>query len=99
MLHLPMRSFSCPASWLVEIGLLLLLLLVPRIARIATTATLATLAAVIPGSVLLLATSDPSAVAAGRSALGGLMIIAWVAGLAVGIGRSLRSVRRPRPVS
>lgn len=88
-----------PASWLVEIGLLLLLLLVPRLARIATTATLATLAAVIPGSVLLLATSDPGAVAAGRSALGGLMIIAWVAGLAVGIGRSLRSVRRPRPVS
>jgi hypothetical protein len=88
-----------PVSWVVEIVLLALLLVAPRLARIATTATLATLAAVIPGAVLLLATSEPSAVAAGRSALAGLMIIAWAAGLAVGVGRELRSVRPAGPVS
>ncbi len=88
-----------PASWLAQIAVLGLLLLVPRLARIATIATLATLAAVVPGAVLLLATSDPSAMEAGRSALGGLMIIAWVAGIAIGIGRETRSVLGPRPVS
>ena len=88
-----------PLSWFAQIAVLGALLLVPWLARIATIATLATLAAVVPGAVLLLATSDPGAVAAGRTALGGLMIVAWIAGFGAGVIREVRSARRSGPVS
>ena len=88
-----------PLSWFAQVAALGVLLLVPWLARIATIATLATLAAVIPGAVILLATSDPGAVAAGRTALGGLMIVAWLAGFGAGLIREVRSARQPRPVS
>jgi curved DNA-binding protein CbpA len=97
-------SASCPAAvapltWGAQIAVLALLILVPRFARVATVATIATLAAVLPASVLLLATSDPASVDAARAVLGGLMAIAWVAGVAYGAAREFR--RRPigRPVS
>lgn len=88
-----------PVSWGVQLAALALLGLLPRVARVATVATIATLAAVVPGAVLLLATSDPGAVEVGRTALGGLMAIAWCAGLAYGLLREGRRVgRRDRGV-
>jgi len=88
-----------PISWAIQLGVLAILILVTRFARVATVATIATLAAVFPASVLLLATSDPASMEAGRTALGGLMLIAWVAGIGYGAAREVR--RRPieRPVS
>jgi curved DNA-binding protein CbpA len=82
-----------------QVAVLALLILVPRFARVATVATIATLAAVLPASVLLLATSDPASVDAARAVLGGIMTTAWVAGVAYGATREFR--RRPvdRPVS
>ncbi|MGZ9277021.1 MAG: DnaJ domain-containing protein [Candidatus Limnocylindrales bacterium] len=88
-----------PISWFAQIAALGALLLVTWLARIATIATIATLAAVIPGAILLLATSDPGAVDAGRTALGGLMIVAWTAGFGAGVIREVRSARRSGPVS
>ena len=88
-----------PATWGAQVAVLILLLLVPRLARVATVATIATLGAVLPASVLLLATSDPASMDAARAVLGGLMTIAWIAGIAFGAAREFR--RRPidRPVS
>jgi hypothetical protein len=88
-----------PVSWAVQLGALVLLIAFSRLARVATVATIATLAAVFPASVLLLATFDPANMDAGRAVLGGLMAIAWVAGIAVGAVREFR--RRPidAPVS
>jgi hypothetical protein len=88
-----------PVSWGVQLAALALLGLLPRLARVATVATIATLAAVVPGAVLLLATSDPGAVEVGRTALGALMAIAWCAGLAYGLLREgRRAGRRDRGV-
>jgi hypothetical protein len=88
-----------PATWGAQLAVLILLLLVARLARVATVATIATLAAVLPASVLLLATSDPASMDAARAVLGGLMTIAWFVGVAFGAAREFR--RRPidRPVS
>jgi hypothetical protein len=88
-----------PISWGLQLAVLAVLIVVTRLARVATVATIATLAAVFPASVLLLATSDPQSMDAGRAVLGGLMVIAWVVGIAYGAAREFR--RRPieRPVS
>ena len=83
-----------PLSWGAQVAALGLLILILPLARIASIATVATLAAIIPASVLLLATSDPDSVAAGRVALGGLMVIAWTLGIAYG---GYREAGRHRP--
>jgi curved DNA-binding protein CbpA len=88
-----------PVSWAAQIAVLALLIAVTRLARIASFGTIVTLAAVIPASVLLLATFDPESMNAGRVALGGLMVIAWVAGIVYGIAREIRRPRIERPVS
>jgi hypothetical protein len=49
--------------------------------------------------VLLLATFDPEGMAAGRAVLGGLMLIAWIAGAGYGLTRELRRPVVDRPVS
>jgi len=86
-----------PVSWAAQLALLALLILLPRVARVATVATIATLAIVFPASVLLFATGDPEGMVTGRSILGGLLVVGWVAGLAYGSLREVR--RRARPVS
>jgi DnaJ-like protein len=78
-----------PLSWAAQVAALVLLILILPFARIASIATVATLAAIIPASVLLLATSDPDSVTAGRVALGGLMSIAWTVGIAYGAYREV----------
>jgi curved DNA-binding protein CbpA len=88
-----------PASWTAQLAVLALLIAVTRLARITAFGTIVTLAAVIPASVLLLATFDPESMNAGRVALGGLMVIAWVAGIAYGIVREIRRPPIERPVS
>ncbi len=87
-----------PVSWGAQLLVLAVLIAVPRLARITTIATIATLAAIFPASALLLATFDPEGMSAGRTVLGGLMVTAWVAGIAYGVAREVR--RRPvDPVS
>ena len=50
-----------------------------------------------PASILLFATGDPQGMEFGRSILGGLIILAWLAGLGYGVVREVR--REVRPVS
>jgi hypothetical protein len=88
-----------PLSWAIQLAVLVVLILAAPLARVAARATIVTLAAVIPASVLLLATFDPESMNAGRITLGGLMVIAWVAGIAYGISREVRGPRFDRPVS
>jgi hypothetical protein len=87
------------SAWLAQIAVLVALLVVGRLARIASVATLATLAAAIPAALLLSATGGPDDAAAGRIALSGLLVIAWVVGLAFGSVREIRGIgtRRPGP--
>jgi curved DNA-binding protein CbpA len=87
------------SAWIVQIAALLILIVVGRLARIASVATLATLAAAIPAALLLSATGSPNDVAAGRLALGGLLVISWVVGLGFGVVREIRgtAARRRRP--
>ena len=82
-----------PLTWGAQLAVLVALILVAPLARVATVATVATLAAVVPASVLLLATSDPASMDAARAVLGGLMSIAWIAGVGYGAAREFR--RRP----
>ena len=86
-------------AWLAQIAALVILLVVARLARIASVATLATLAAAVPAALLLSATGSPEDTAAGRFALSGLLVIAWVVGLVFGTVRELRGTasRRPGP--
>jgi hypothetical protein len=86
-------------AWLAQIAALVTLLVVSRLARIASVATLATLAAAIPAALLLSATGSPEDTAAGRFALSGLLVIAWVVGLVSGTVRELRgtALRRAGP--
>jgi len=88
-----------PLTWSAQLAVLVLLIVVPRFSRVATVATIATLAAVFPASVLLLATSDPASMDAGRAVLGGLMAIAWVVGIAYGAAREFRERPIDGPVS
>jgi DnaJ domain len=86
-----------PLTWVAQLGLLVMLILLPRLARVATIGTIAILGTVFPASLLLFATGDPESMATGRSILGGLMILAWLAGLGYGIAREVR--RGASPVS
>jgi hypothetical protein len=88
-----------PISWVVELVLLVLLLAVPRLARITAVATVATLAAAFSGALLLSAAVSTDGAATGRTALGGLIVIAWGVGLVVAIARELRMLPRAGPVS
>jgi hypothetical protein len=84
-------------AWLAQIAALVTLLVVGRLARIASVATLTTLAAAIPAALLLSATGNPDDTAAGRIALSGLLVIAWVVGLVFGAVRELRGTRLGGP--
>ncbi len=82
------------STWVAQIALLVVLLAAGRLARIAAVATLATLAAAIPAALLLSATGNPDDTAAGRLALSGLLVIAWVVGLLSGVAREIRTTGR-----
>ena len=97
-------SASChpavaPVSWAAQLVVLALLIAVTRLARVGAFGTIVTLAAVIPASVLLLATFDPESGTVARAALGGLMAIAWGVGIVYGVMRELRPPPLDRPVS
>ena len=83
------------SAWIVQIAALVVLLAVARFARIASFATIATLAAAIPAAMLLSATGSSDDAAAGRLALSGLLVIAWVVGLVSGAVREVRATGGP----
>ena len=88
------RCGSAPLAWLAQLTVLALLLIVPVLARSAAIATVATLAAAIPGTLILSVAGGSNDEAAVRPLLGGLLVIAWVVGLAYAVARHAATVRR-----
>jgi hypothetical protein len=88
---------AAPLAWFAQLVILASLLLVPGLARIAGVATVATLAAAIPGSLLLSAMGASADTAAAGVVLGGLLVIAWLAGLVFGLARELRGAPSATP--
>ena len=82
------------SAWIAQVAVLIVLLAAGRLARIASVATLASLAAAIPAALLLSATGNPDDAVAGRLALTGLLLIAWVVGLVSGVAREVRATER-----
>lgn len=76
------------------------LLLLPEIAAIATGAAIVLLIGAVGASLILSATGTAADEASRRSALGALLVVAWLSGLVVAVVRRFRSGRGPsRPVS
>lgn len=92
---------SAPIAWFAQLVILAVLLIVPRLAAAASVATVGTIAAAVPGSLLLTSMGGAADLASGRAALGGLLVIGWVVGIAIGIGREVRHPvgKGNRPVS
>jgi hypothetical protein len=79
---------------------LLALLVVPEVAAIAAGAAIVLLAAAVGASLILSATGAAADEASRRAALGALLVVSWMSGLAIAIVRRLRSgPRTSRPVS
>jgi hypothetical protein len=76
------------------------LLLLPEVAAIATGASLVLLAAAVAASLILSATGTAADEGSRRAALGALLLVAWLSGLAIAIVRRIRSgPRTAGPVS
>ncbi len=84
---------SAPIAWFAQLGILAMLLIVPRLAAAACIATVGTIAAAVPGSLLLTSMGGAADLSSGRAALGGLLVIGWVVGTVIGIGREIRELR------
>jgi hypothetical protein len=79
---------------------LAILLLLPEIAAVATGAALVVLGAAVSASLVLSATGAAADEASRRTALGGLLLVAWLGGLVIALVRRARhGSRRARPVS
>jgi hypothetical protein len=91
---------ATPFVLLVQGLLLAVLVLVPTLASIATVAAMTLLGAAIIGSLVLSATGGAADSTARQFTLGGVLLISWFAGLAIGVMRRLRELpARGRPVS
>jgi hypothetical protein len=76
------------------------LLLVPEVAAIAAGAALVLLAAATAASLILSATGAAADEGSRRAALGALLLVAWLSGLAIAVVRRARAgPRTSRPVS
>ena len=76
------------------------LLLLPEVAAIAAGAALVLIAAALAASLILSATGTAADEASRRTALGALLLVGWLSGLAVAVIRRVRSGQRPAgPVS
>jgi hypothetical protein len=91
---------TAPIAWFAQVAVLAVLLIVPGLARVAAIAAVATLAAAVAGALLLSAAGGGvgAATEVGRAALGGLLVIAWLGGAALGIVRATRG-RQPPPTA
>lgn len=83
-----------------QVIVLAALLLLPEVAAIAAGAALILLAAAVAASLIVSATGAAADEASRRAALGALLLVAWLSGLAIAVVRRIRSSPRPAgPVS
>ena len=85
------------------IGALVVLLLVPPLAALAAAGAVALVVAAVPTTLLLSATGEAANIESRNALLGVVLVVAWMAGLGIGIARRLRMIHarseRPGPVS
>jgi len=81
---------SAPIAWFAQLVILAVLLIIPRLAAVACIATVGTIAAAVPGALILTSMGGAADLASGRAALGGLLVIGWIVGIVIGIGREVR---------
>jgi curved DNA-binding protein CbpA len=82
-----------PILLAVQVAVFVVLLVVPAIASVATTAALALFAAAVVASLILSATGGAADSDAGRTVLGVVLLLGWLAGLAIAIVRRARTLR------
>ena len=96
---------TCDGSadvWLLglQVAALIVLLLVPALASVATMAALTVFAASVATAFILSATGGAADSDSRRAALGIVLLLAWLGGLSIAIGRRLRALPAPTsPVS
>ena len=89
-----------PFVLLLQVAVLVLLLLVPVLASIATMAAVTLFAAALFAALILSATGSAADGDSRRAALGAVLLVAWLVGVAVGVARRIRTLPSPtRPVS
>jgi hypothetical protein len=89
-----------PLIVLLQGGALVALLLIPAAATLAASAALSLLAAAVAATLVLSAAGGAADDASRRSTLGLLLLVAWLAGVAIAIAQRLRSAsKRAGPVS
>jgi hypothetical protein len=89
-----------PMILVLQVGVLAALLAIPAIASVATTAALVLLGAAIVATLILSATGEAADGDARRATLGVVLLVAWLAGLAIAVMRRVRTLSKPsRPVS
>jgi hypothetical protein len=89
-----------PLTAVGQATVLIVLLLLPEIAAVAAGAALVVLGAAVAASLVLSATGAAADEASRRTALGGLLLVAWLGGLAIAlVRRARRGPGRARPVS
>ena len=82
-----------PMLFVVQILAFAVLLVIPAAASIATMAALTLLGAAVVASLVLSATGGAADGDARRAALGLILFLAWLAGLAIAVGRRARLLR------
>ena len=91
---------TAPVVLLLQLAMLAVLLVVPVLASIATMAALTLFAAAVVAALILSATGSAADGDSRRTALGAVLLVAWLVGVAVAIMRRLRAMPSPtRPVS
>jgi len=88
---------SSVATWLVQAAALAVLVLLPTLAAPAAIAAIAAIVVAVPAAFILAAPGDERPTSGATTALGILLAIAWVVGLGVAVGRTVR--RTPKRLS
>lgn len=89
-----------PFVLLLQAAVLVLLLLVPALASVTVMASIALLSAAVVATLILSATGEAADGDARRSVLGVVLLLAWLAGLAIAVARRVRALSPPAtPVS
>ena len=93
-------STADPFVLLLQAAVLAVLLLVPALASVTVMGSIALLSTAVAATLILSATGDATDGDARRSVLGAVLLLAWLAGLAIGVVRRVRALSPPAtPVS
>jgi hypothetical protein len=85
---------SSAATWLFQAAALAVLLLLPALATPAAIAAIAAVVVAVPASLILAAPGTDSPSTEATTAFGVLLAIAWVGGLGLAVGRSVRGMSK-----